>query len=149
VGIVTRGAYSSITATKEAASTQENIMSDNILSAVLTFSLLAGGTAAIGSEMFDTPQPAKAPVIVMPQVTITAQRAATPEVVTLPEVTITGLREAAPVAVTLPEATITAKREAAAPAEVVTMPMVVVTGRREALTVAAESHDDVGSPRIQ
>ena len=27
-------------------------MSDNILSAVLTFSLLAGGAAAIGSEMF-------------------------------------------------------------------------------------------------
>ena len=35
-------------------------MSDNILTAVLTFSLLAGGTAAIGSEMFETRQPAKA-----------------------------------------------------------------------------------------
>ncbi len=28
-------------------------MSDNVLSAVLTFSLLAGGSAAIGSEVFD------------------------------------------------------------------------------------------------
>ena len=96
-------------------------MSDNILSAVLTFSLLAGGTAAIGSEMFDTRQPAKAPVVVMPMVTITAQRAAPVEVVTLPEVTIT------------------AQRATVEPAEVVTMPMVVVTGRREAVTVAVET----------
>ena len=96
-------------------------MSDNILSAVLTFSLLAGGTAAIGSEMFETRQPAQAPVVVMPMVTITAQRAAPVEVVTLPEVTIT------------------AQRVAAEPAEVVTMPMVVVTGRREAVTVAVET----------
>jgi len=96
-------------------------MSDNILSAVLTFSLLAGGTAAIGSEMFETRQPAKAPVVVMPMVTITAQRAAPVEVVTLPEVTIT------------------AQRASVEPAEVVTMPMVVVTGRREAVTVAVET----------
>ena len=96
-------------------------MSDNILSAVLTFSLLAGGTAAIGSEMFETRQPAKAPVVVMPMVTITAQRAAPVEVVTFPEVTIT------------------AQRASVEPAEVVTMPMVVVTGRREAVTVAVET----------
>ena len=96
-------------------------MSDNILTAVLTFSLLAGGTAAIGSEMFETRQPAKAPVVVMPMVTITAQRAAPVEVVTLPEVTIT------------------AQRASVEPAEVVTMPMVVVTGRREAVTVAVET----------
>jgi len=96
-------------------------MSDNILSAVLTFSLLAGGTAAIGSEMFETRQPAKAPVVVMPMVTITAQRAAPVEVVTLPQVTIT------------------AQRATVESAEVVTMPMVVVTGRREAVTVAVET----------
>ena len=44
-------------------------MSDNILTAVLTFSLLAGGSAAIGSEMFETRQAAKAatPVVVLPQ----------------------------------------------------------------------------------
>ena len=73
-------------------------MSDNILSAVLTFSLLAGGTAAIGSEMFETQQArTAAPVVVMPEVTITAQRAA--PVVTMPVVVVTGRREAVTVAV--------------------------------------------------
>ena len=106
-------------------------MSDNILSAVLTFSLLAGGTAAIGSEMFETRQPAKAPtpIVVMPQVMITAQRAAPVEIVTLPQVTITAQRSAGP-------------------AEVVTMPMVVVTGRREAVTVAVETRASE-TPRVQ
>lgn len=72
-------------------------MSDNILTAVLTFSLLAGGTAAIGSEMFNTRGPAKAPtaVVTMPQVTITAHREARRDVVMLPEVTITGRRDPA------------------------------------------------------
>ena len=76
-------------------------MSDNILSAVLTFSLLAAGTAAIGSEMFKTHQPAKpmTPVVVMPEVTITAQRVAPLDVVTLPTVVVTGRREAVTVAV--------------------------------------------------
>ena len=95
-------------------------MSDNLFTAVLTFSLLAGGTAAIGSEMFDTRQPAKAPVVVMPRVTVTAERAAPVEIVTMPLVTITAQR-------------------AAEPAGIVTMPMVVVTGRREAVTVAVET----------
>ena len=106
-------------------------MSDNILSAVLTFSLLAGGTAAIGSEMFETRQPAKAatPIVVMPLVTVTAQRATPVEVVTMPEVTITAQRDAEP-------------------NEVVTMPMVVVTGKREAVTVAAETRASE-TPRIQ
>ncbi len=69
-------------------------MSDNILSAVLTFSLLAGGTAAIGSEMFKarSPQPQ---VVTLPQVTIVAHRTAALEVVTLPAVEITGHRDAA------------------------------------------------------
>ena len=76
-------------------------MSDNILSAILTFSLLVAGTAAIGSEMFKTGQPAKpeAPVVVMPAVTITAQRVAPLDVVTLPTVVVTGRREAVTVAV--------------------------------------------------
>ena len=76
-------------------------MSDNILSAILTFSLLAAGTAAIGSEMFETRHTAKAatPVVVMPKVMITAQRAAPAEVVTMPMVMITGRREAVTVAV--------------------------------------------------
>ena len=71
-------------------------MSDNILSAVLTFSLLAGGTAAIGSEVFGTRPAAEATlqVVTLPPVTIVAHRAAL-EVVTLPRVTITGRRDAA------------------------------------------------------
>jgi hypothetical protein len=91
-------------------------MTDNILNAVLTFSLLAGGTAAIGSEMFNTRQgdkAAAAPTVTLPEVSIVAHRATA--VVTLPEVTITG-RRAAPAAVavvTLPEVTITGCREAA------------------------------------
>jgi hypothetical protein len=75
----------------------ENIMSDNILSAVLTFSLLAGGTAAIGSEVFKTHQAAKAPaaVVTLPRVTIVAHRSAALDVVMLPRVEITGHRDAA------------------------------------------------------
>jgi hypothetical protein len=104
-------------------------MSDNVLTAVLTFSLLAGGTAAIGSEMFGTRSTAiaAAPVVMMPQVTITAPRAAS-EVVTLPQVTITAQR--------------------AEPAAIVTMPTVVVTGKREALTVAVETRASE-APRIE
>ena len=107
-------------------------MSDNILAAVLTFSLLAGGTAAIGTEMLDSRHQAaqaRTPVVVMPEVTITARRAAAPEIVTLPQVTITAQR-------------------AAPPADVVTLPMVVVTGKREALTVAVETRASE-APRIE
>jgi hypothetical protein len=68
-------------------------MSDNILSAVLTFSLLAGGTAAIGSEMFNTRPAAKAPVVMLPAVTIVAHRSAALDVVTLPRMEITGRRD--------------------------------------------------------
>ena len=53
-------------------------MTEHTLSAVLTFALLAGGAAAIGSEMFST-RTAPAPQ-------------ATMQVVTLPAVTITGQR---------------------------------------------------------
>ena len=70
-------------------------MSD-ILSAILTFSLLAGGTAAIGTEMF-TPhyaEPAR-PVVTLPTVRIVAHRQADTQVVMLPRVTITGHRVAA------------------------------------------------------
>jgi hypothetical protein len=106
-------------------------MSDNILSAVLTFSLLAGGTAAIGSEVFESRQVALAstPVVVMPQVTITAPRARPTEIVTMPQVTITAQR-------------------AAEPAALVTLPMVVVTGKRETLTVAVETRASE-SPRVE
>ena len=105
-------------------------MSDNFLSAVLTFSLLAGGTAAIGSEVFESRQSvrAAAPVVVMPEVRITAQRTTAAEIVTMPEVVITAQR--------------------AAPTEVVTMPTVRVTGRRLPVTVAVGDRAS-DSPRIQ
>ena len=67
-------------------------MSD-VLSAILTFSLLAGGTAAIGTEMF-TPhynEPAR-PVVTLPTMHIVAHRNADSQVVMLPRVTITGHR---------------------------------------------------------
>ena len=105
-------------------------MSDNILSAVLTFSLLAGGTGRDRVGGVRDPPARQGPGDRLPQVTVTAQRAAPLEVVTLPEVTIT------------------AQREAAGPAEVVTMPMVVVTGRREAVTVAVATRASETS-RIQ
>jgi len=87
-------------------------MSDNILSAVLTFSLLAAGTAAIGSEMFNTRQAAPAPreVVTLPTVTIVAHRAAPTDVVTLPAVRVVAHRTAPAQVVSLPMVTVTAHR---------------------------------------
>lgn len=72
-------------------------MSDNILTAILTFSLLAGGTAAIGSEMFNTRHAAKTTpeVVTLPQVQVVAHRKVALDVVMLPAVTITGHRNGA------------------------------------------------------
>ena len=105
-------------------------MSDNILSAVLTFSLLAGGSAVIGSEMFAPRQAAQAPSsdIVVTQGMVAAPLAAPTEIVTLPMVTVTAQR--------------------AAPVDVVTLPMVMVTGQRQPVTVAAETRASE-SPRVQ
>ena len=99
-------------------------MSDNILSAVLTFSLLAAGTAAIGSEMFETRRPARTPVALVAQGMPTAQV----EIVTMPTVTVTGQR--------------------AASAPIVKMPMVMVTGQRAPVTVAVETRASE-TPRVQ
>jgi hypothetical protein len=57
---------------------QEPIMSDNILSAVLTFSLMAGGTAAIGAEMFNGHHAAAAPtkIVTLAPVTVIGHRKA-------------------------------------------------------------------------
>jgi hypothetical protein len=74
---------------------KEPIMSDHILSAILTFSVLAGGTAAIGTELFNTHRSDKAAqqVVMLEPVTIVAHRkVAALETVTLPAVTITGHR---------------------------------------------------------
>ena len=104
-------------------------MSDNILSAVLTFGLLASGTAAIGSEMFNTHRAAP-----MQQAT---------QVVMLPAVTVIGHREQATQVVMLPTVTITGHREAT---QVVMLPAVTVTGHREAVRVA---YDTSGSTATQ
>ncbi len=77
-------------------------MTDNILSAVLTFGLLASGTAAIGSEMFNThraaPSQAATQVVMMPAITVIGHRSAPTEVVMLPAITVTGHRAAVAVA---------------------------------------------------
>jgi len=75
---------------------KEHTMTDNILSAVLTFGLLASGTAAIGSEMFNThraaPTQETTKVVMLPAVTVTGHREST-QVVMLPTVTVTGHRD--------------------------------------------------------
>jgi hypothetical protein len=104
-----------------ASSPKEPIMSENLFSAVLSLSLLAGGAVAFGSELVGPHHSAA-------------------QVATLPAVTITGKRIAADDAVTLPTVTVTGKRIASE--DVVTLPTVVVTGRRAASTrLAAETHD--------
>ena len=71
-------------------------MSDHILSAVLTFSLLAAGTAAVGSEMLGSQRgAAKATAVAtLPTVTVIGKRVAAADPVILPTVTITGCRQA-------------------------------------------------------
>jgi hypothetical protein len=55
-------------------------MIDRIFSALLTFCLLAGGTVAIGSAMADHDREAtvrrQAPIVHLPQVTVTGKRVA-------------------------------------------------------------------------
>ena len=74
-------------------------MSDNILSAVLTFGLLVGGTVAVGSEMLGSHRSAAvaAPTacVTLDPVTVVGRRpVALVEAVTLPRVTVTGRRGA-------------------------------------------------------
>lgn len=64
-------------------------MIDHLFSAVLTFALLAGGTLAVGSELFETPTRAPAPtaaarattVVQLPTVVVVAKRGATAQAV--------------------------------------------------------------------
>lgn len=69
-------------------------MSESIFSAVLTFSLLAGGTAAVGTEMMKPHRAAAAPTAVatLPAVTVVGKRIAAADAVTLPTVVVTGRR---------------------------------------------------------
>ncbi|MEO5844386.1 MAG: hypothetical protein ABIQ33_06045 [Caldimonas sp.] len=71
-------------------------MSDNIFSAILTFSLLAAGTAAVGNEMMAPRSAVKAAAgCSLPAVTVTGKRiAAAAATVTLPTVVVTGRRQA-------------------------------------------------------
>ena len=77
-------------------------MTDNILSAVLTFSLLAAGTAAIGSEMLtprhSAPVTEMTGIVMLPAVTVIGHRAEATQVVMLPAVTVIGRRAATTVA---------------------------------------------------
>jgi len=66
-------------------------MSDNIFSAVLTFSLLAAGTIAVGSEMA-VPRHATQASAAMPTVTVFGKRVVVADAVTLPTVVVTGHR---------------------------------------------------------
>jgi len=71
-------------------------MIENLFSAVLTFSVLAAGTVAVGSEML-APLPVAAPaaaVATLPPVTIVGKRMAASDAVVLPTVVITGCRQA-------------------------------------------------------
>jgi hypothetical protein len=100
-------------------------MSDNILSAVLTFSLLAAGTAAVGSEMLKPHHAGNASAVAtLPTVTVVGKRVAAADVVTLPTVVVTGRRE------------------------LVTLPTVVVTGHREVVTAVAVD-DTVRASHVQ
>lgn len=67
-------------------------MADNIFSAVLTFSLMVAGTAAVGSELFANRGPVE--VATLPAVTVTGHRELPMAEVVLPAVTVTGCRQA-------------------------------------------------------
>jgi hypothetical protein len=68
-------------------------MSEHIFSAVLTFSVLAAGTTAVGSEWV---APRQVPAVAaLPAVTVIGKRIAAADSVTLPMVVVTGHRDSA------------------------------------------------------
>jgi len=67
-------------------------MADNIFSAILTFSLMAAGAAAVGSEFVASQHPVQ--VATLPAVTVTGHREVPMAEVILPAVTVTGCRQA-------------------------------------------------------
>ncbi|MBV9891468.1 MAG: hypothetical protein JO090_11355 [Rhizobacter sp.] len=102
--------------------------SENVLSAVLTLSLMAGGAVAFGSELRQThkaPASLEAAIVTLPTVTVVGRRSAADDAITLPAVTIVG-RRFAPAEV--------------AAAEPLVLPTVTVVGCRGGSTnVAAET----------
>ena len=70
-------------------------MIDRLFSAALAFCVLAGGTAAIGSALFETHSGGRteARIVELPPVVVVGQRmAAAPQVVELPAVLVVGQR---------------------------------------------------------
>ena len=103
---------------------------ENLFSAVLTLSLMAGGAVAFGSELGQTSKtPAKVVTATMPTVTVVGHRTAVAQVM-LPTVEVTGCRTAS-----------TAFAEA-------TLPTVTVIGRRLAPTAVAVETETV-EQRVQ
>ena len=84
---------------------------ENLFSAVLTFSLLAGGTVAFGSDLLPTPSASAVAtattttITTLPGVTVIGQRVAAADHVTLPTVTVVG-RRIAPTAVAIETGTV-------------------------------------------
>jgi hypothetical protein len=96
LGNAGNAAYIHLNASNGAPVQQEPIMSDNILSAVLTFGLMAAGTAAIGTEMLNGHRAATpTECVTLAPVMVTGHRASThADAVTLPAVMIIGHRQA-------------------------------------------------------
>ena len=67
--------------------------SENLFSAVLTFSLMAGSAIAFGSDLVGTKQ-APTAAATLPTVTVIGQRTAAADRVTMPTVTVIGRRTA-------------------------------------------------------
>jgi hypothetical protein len=69
---------------------------DNLFSAVVTFSLMAGATIAFGADLVHSGHaPTAAQIATLPAVTIVGKRIAASDCITLPTVTVVGRRVAA------------------------------------------------------
>jgi hypothetical protein len=72
---------------------------ENIFSAIVTFSLMAGATVAFGADLIQPRQAAGAKdIVTLPTATVIGKRISANDQVTLPTVTVTG-RRAAPIEV--------------------------------------------------
>ncbi|HEY2190268.1 MAG TPA: hypothetical protein VGH48_17055 [Caldimonas sp.] len=68
---------------------------DNLFSAVVTFSLMAGATIAFGADLVQSsPAPTAKQMATLPTVTVVGKRIAATDRITLPTVTVTGRRAA-------------------------------------------------------
>ncbi|HEY2559062.1 MAG TPA: hypothetical protein VGI48_05055 [Caldimonas sp.] len=68
---------------------------DNLFSAVVTFSLMAGATIAFGADLVQSRHaPTARQMVTMPTVTVVGKRIAAADWITLPTVTVIGRRVA-------------------------------------------------------